>query len=148
MLEAKAKEIVSIVNSAYGKLKAVGANEAKHKDSPNKWSKVEILGHLIDSASNNHQRFVRVQQTDKLVSPPYQQNEWVSSQYYNNCNWSELIEFWRLYNFHLSHIIKHFPMDKLETPCIIGNNDAKSLYVILDEYISHLNHHLSQIVEL
>ena len=64
------------------------------------WTKKEILGHLIDSAAINHQRFVRAQFTDDLVFDGYVQDDWVKVQDYQNRDWRELVELWHGYNRH------------------------------------------------
>src|SRR2546421_5895318 len=74
-----------------------------------KWSPKEIIGHLIDSASNNHQRFVRAQFTDDLVFPGYEQERWVRAQAYNEEPWPLLVGLWKHFNLHLAHVMKHSP---------------------------------------
>ncbi len=86
-------------------------DSAKHNND--EWSRREILGHLIDSATNNHQRFVRAQFKDDLVFPGYEQEQWVSSQKYNDEPWPDLIELWRAYNLHLLHVVSVHPRKRL-----------------------------------
>src|SRR6478609_7364599 len=71
------------------------------KPAPEKWSKKEILGHLIDSATNNHQRFIRIQFEDNPVIG-YDQNKWVEYSRYQQMSTTELIRFWQTYNQHLA----------------------------------------------
>src|SRR4051812_26490037 len=73
--------------------------------SPNKWSAKQMIGHLIDSAANNHQRFVRAQFMNDLVFPGYDQDAWVEVQKYNDEAWSNLVNLWASYNLHLAHLI-------------------------------------------
>jgi hypothetical protein len=68
--------------------------------APGKWSTKEVVGHLIDSAANNHQRFVRAQWTDDLLCPTYAQDEWVRTQRYQEAPWPDLVELFRTYNRH------------------------------------------------
>jgi hypothetical protein len=140
-----ADELSQIVQSAAERLRAISAAEAGHKPSDDKWSKKEVIGHLIDSAANNHQRFVRAQQASELVSPAYDQEKWVSMQDYNGTSWSDLKELWRLYNLHLAHVIRRIPAEKLQVKCTIGSKDPVTLGSVIDSYLTHLKHHLDKI---
>src|ERR1035438_2488943 len=97
------------------------------KPAPNRWSKKEILGHLIDSAANNHQRFVRAQLAANLELPGYEQERWVAAQSYATESWPDLVTLWLFYNRHLLHIIGAMPEASLATACAIGGNAAVPL---------------------
>src|SRR5438105_3736271 len=99
-----AYRLEKILNETPKKLLSYPEEQASVKASPAKWSKKEIIGHLIDSASNNHQRFVRMQIENNLSLPQYRQNEWVNAQQYNSRNWIDLVKFWLIYNTHILHI--------------------------------------------
>ena len=118
------------------------------KPEPTKWSIQEILGHLIDSAANNHQRFVRAQNGGVLVFPKYEQDDWVSVQQYNERSWLELVELWRLYNRHLAHVIAGIAENKLSIECRIGPSEPVSLQYLVEDYLVHMKHHLKQIEKL
>lgn len=117
---------------------------ARWKLSPEKWSAIELMGHLIDSAANNHQRFVRAQQGD-YTGPAYDQEFWVSSQGYQNAPWPELVELWRLYNRHLARVIERVLPESLDTECRVGHYAPATLGFIIEDYLAHLQHHLRQI---
>jgi hypothetical protein len=119
--------------------------EFSFKPSPEKWSKKEILGHLIDSAANNHQRFIRVQ-FEELPTIRYNQNEWNALSHYNEKNSTELIQFWILYNQHLVHIIQQMPDENLKRMCNSGEPGPVNLEWLVDDYVKHMEHHLRQIV--
>jgi hypothetical protein len=140
-----ADQLSEIIHSASEKLRSIGLAEAGYKPSETKWSKKEVIGHLIDSAANNHQRFVRAQQVAELVSPAYDQEQWVRIQDYNASAWSELIDLWRLYNVHLAHVIRRIPAEKLQVKCTIGNNAPVTLGEIIEQYLDHMKHHLDKI---
>jgi hypothetical protein len=140
-----ADELSQIVQSAAERLRAISAAEAGFKPSDDKWSKKEVIGHLIDSAANNHQRFVRAQQATELVSPAYDQEKWVSLQDYNSTSWPDLKELWRLYNLHLVHVIRRIPAEKLQVKCTIGDKGPVTLGSVIDSYLTHLKHHLDKI---
>ena len=140
-----ADELIQIVQSAAERLRSISAAEAGHKATEAKWSKKEVIGHLIDSAANNHQRFVRAQQASELVSPAYDQEKWVSMQDYNSASWPDLKELWRLYNLHLAHVIRRIPAEKMQIKCTIGGKNPITLGSVMDQYLAHLKHHLDKI---
>jgi hypothetical protein len=131
--------------SRFGSLEEASASK---KPQPDKWSKKEILGHLIDSASNNHQRFVRVQHLKSLNIPGYEQQEWVKIQQYNSREWKELLSFWRLYNLHLAHIIGNMDEASLQDSITIGANEPTTIGHIALDYVGHIQHHLLQIEQM
>ena len=114
--------------------------------APEKWSKKQILGHLIDSASNNHQRFVRAQQDSPLHFPAYAQELWVSAQNYEAESWQSLVECWAACNRHLLHVMRHIPAEKLGNICVIGDDKPVTLEFLAKDYLRHLEHHLAQII--
>lgn len=137
-------ELRSAVDAAAEQLNAVPEDAARLRPAPGKWSKQEIIGHLIDSAANNHQRFVRAQEGSELVFPKYEQDHWVSAQRYNEAPWSELVALWRLYNHHLARVIETIPKDRLKVLCFIGPYEPVTLGFVVEDYLAHLKHHLRQ----
>jgi DinB family protein len=113
--------------------------------SNGKWSKKEILGHLIDSAANNHQRFVRLQFETGLALPGYQQSNWVNAQRYRERKWADLVELWVVYNRHLAHVIEHVDRNALQN---VWNSPGGpvDLEFLMRDYVTHLNHHLQQLL--
>ena len=101
-------ELREAVASATPRLLALSEAEAGRHPSPGKWSPKEVIGHLIDSASNNHQRFVRAGFTE-MVFPGYQQEEWVRAQRYASAPWTELVGLWSSFNLHLARVIEATP---------------------------------------
>jgi hypothetical protein len=118
---------------------------ASQKPNPDKWSRKEILGHLLDSASNNHQRFVRAQYTNETNFISYDQNECVRIQKYNSRSWKELLDFWKSYNLHLAHIIENMPIDCLDMSGAMGSYGQVTIGYIVVDYLGHVQHHLRQI---
>jgi hypothetical protein len=110
-----------------------------------KWGKKEILGHLIDSAANNHQRFVRAQLVGAFVGPGYDQEAWVPLHRYRDRPWLELVDLWVALNRHLAVVIEGVPAEKRETPCTIGDHEPLSLEWWMRDYLRHLRHHLAQL---
>jgi hypothetical protein len=120
--------------------------QAEAPRGPGRWSRKQILGHLIDSAANNHQRFVRMQLQGGLDLPTYDQERWVAVQHYQRRAWSDLIELWTLYNRHLLHIVRQVPAEALAARGTMGGQDVTLEFIIVD-YLDHLKHHLAQIAE-
>lgn len=128
-------------------LRQMTDDAASLKLRPEKWSPKEILGHLIDSASNNQHKFVRTMQAEAHTDfVGYQQNFWVEAQQYNAANWSELVDLWYRYNRHLAHVIEKAPAEKLDNTISIDGSGPYTLRFILSDYGEHLKHHLKQIL--
>ena len=149
--------LLNAIETAYSKLLIISEEESCKKDKPEKWSYKEVLGHLIDSASNNHQRFVRAQFKNDLVFIGYQQDDWINVQHYQAAPWPSLLKLWYEFNLHLSRIIAVIPEDTLLLKRTLHNLDeiawqpvAKSepvtLTYFINDYIGHMQHHLKQII--
>ena len=133
------------LDAARTPLLAISEDAAGKRADPEKWSRKEILGHLIDSASNNHQRFVRLQSEELLVMPSYQQNHWVRSQNYQGRAWRDLVELWLVYNRHLAHVIRN--ADAKAAGHIWRAPGAEyTLEFLIEDYLRHLRHHVAQIL--
>jgi len=143
-MEKISEQLIDLVEETSRKLNRISIEAWNHRSSPVKWSKKEILGHLIDSAANNHQRFIRAQyeQNSKIT---YDQNKWVSTQDYQGSEIDDLINLWKSYNKHLAHIISIFPQDKYNNHCDIGKDQPVTIEWIIHDYIRHLKHHLDQL---
>ena len=135
-----------ILRTTPARLVDLADDAVTHKPAPNRWSKKEILGHLIDSAANNHQRFVRAQAVARLEFPEYRQEFWVAAQAYATESWPDLVNLWLLFNRHLLHVVKAMPPDALPHQVVIGGNRAVSLEWLVTDYLRHLDHHLTQLL--
>lgn len=110
------------------------------------WTRKEILGHLIDSASNNHQRFIRIQDGENPFNIiQYSQDNWVKRNNYANQSSDTVINLWYYYNTHLAHVIRNIPEHVFDTKCILKENSEINFEFIVSDYIRHLDHHLEQI---
>lgn len=139
------KKLWETVEATAEKLLRFSEEEAGEKKLPSKWSKKEILGHLIDSALNNYSRFVRAQHAEYVELPGYNQNFWVDVRGYQRTDWKEIINIWRIQNLHIVRILPLIPARALQHICVIGPNAPVSLQYIAEDYLRHLNHHLAQI---
>ncbi len=144
-MKALIQEFTATIKTASEQLAKITEVQSEQCPAPGKWSPKQIIGHLIDSASNNHQRFVRVQFQDGLAMPRYEQEQWVASQNYQNEAWSELLAFWKSYNQHLIHVIKNITEDKLNHTVRVGDNEPVTLRFLIEDYVAHMRNHLVQI---
>jgi hypothetical protein len=118
--------------------------EAAEPQGPGRWSKKEVVGHLIDSASNNHQRFIRGQLQPGQDFPKYEQEGWVRVQQYGAAPWAELIELWRAFNAHLVRVGECMSGVARGSTCCVGGGEAMTLAALFEDYVAHLEHHLTQ----
>lgn len=139
-------EFKKILAESLPRLLTISENESSAQPASGKWSKKEILGHLIDSASNNHQRFVRAQLSNEVRLPDYEQETWVKVQGYQTETWESLVQLWGSYNTHLLHLLSIVPEEKLHNRCFIGEKEPVTLEFLIRDYIRHLKHHLAQIL--
>jgi len=113
---------------------------------PGKWQRRQVLGHLIDSASNNHQRFVRALIQDSYEGPAYDQEGCVRVERFDTAPIEVLIALFCSYNRLLSHIVANFPPEKLATRCRVGSYPEVTLEALAIDYVAHLEHHLAQML--
>ena len=150
-------ELLQIVDAATPKLLALGDEDSARRPAPGKWSPREIVGHLIDSASNNHQRFVRAVWQDDLVFTGYAQDEWVAAQQYQQASWPELVALWGHFNRHLARVMTVVPADIRNRRHRRHNlhqlawqpvpeNEPATLDYFMQDYVRHLEHHVRQIL--
>jgi hypothetical protein len=135
-------------------LLALDAAATTRRPAPGKWSPREIIGHLVDSASNNHQRFVRMRERDDLVVEGYEQDAWVAAQHYQDAPWTELVLLWMTYNRHLARLMAATPAvdrDRVRRPHNlhlrafrpVPADRAVTLDYFMNDYVDHLEHHLN-----
>jgi hypothetical protein len=151
-----AADLRTTVTRAAAALRAIPAERAQTRPAPGKWSAREIIGHLIDSASNNHQRFVRAQFRDDLRFDGYAQDDWVRSQDYQHESWPALVMLWESFNLHIARFMECCPADVRTRPRVDHNLDViaweelpreetATLDYFMRDYVNHLKHHLRQI---
>lgn len=153
---AIAEDLRSTVERATPRLLTMPADIAARPLAPGKWSPIEVIGHLIDSASINHQRFVRALGSPDLRFEGYAQDAWVSAQAYRSASWTTVVELWQAFNVHLAHVIENTPPNerlRLRDDHNLHEigweaapaGEAITLEYLMQDYVSHLKHHLRQI---
>lgn len=146
------------IDSASARLQQITETQSEQPRAEDHWSAKQIIGHLIDSATNNHARFVLAQMKDDLVFPGYDQDRWVQVQNYQQASWSQLVDLWRAYNFHLLHVMTSAPKEKLQNLCAqhslqtiafetVATAEPVTLQYLMKDYVVHLKHHLKQILD-
>lgn len=126
------------------------------RPSATAWSIKEIIGHLIDSAAHNHQRFVRAELQADLVFPGYDQDDWVRAQAYHSAPWGPLLTLWQSYNLHLARVMATMPASIRERRRETHNfhqigfrsfsaDRPVTLDDLMEDYVLHLEHHLAQV---
>lgn len=145
------------VERAAPRLEALSDEESARPLAKGKWSPREIIGHLIDSASNNHQRFVRAQFQEDLIFPGYAQEDWVRVQAYNDAPWKELVTLWRSYNLQLARVMAAVPEETRTREHtrhnlhsigwqVVPAAEPATLDYLMSDYVGHLENHLRQIL--
>ncbi len=117
--------------------------DVSQRPMPLKWSKKEILGHLCDSAINNLERFIKIQyELQPFFLTPYNQDQWVDIQDYQDISIEEIINLWCNLNKKIIKVIVKIPTKKLMYLCDIGNNQLMTLEWLIKDYLEHMEHHL------
>ena len=153
---AYAAELRRLVTDYAARLSKLPQSITHRRPAPGKWSIAEIIGHLVDSASNNHQRFIRGRWQDSLVFTGYEQDEWVAAQGYQDANWIELVELWKGYNHHIARVMELMPAaarNKAYSRHNLGEVAFRPISTeipatldwFMQDYVEHLKHHLRQI---
>ncbi|OEH92409.1 metal-dependent hydrolase [Bacillus solimangrovi] len=118
--------------------------EVSERTNPNKWSKKEIIGHLCDSAMNNLERFIKIQYEEQpFIITPYNQEQWVLLQDYENSSIEEVLNLWCSLNKQIIRVIEKIPSEKRSYLCDIGNKQIRTFEWLIEDYLEHMEHHLN-----
>ena len=128
-----------------GRLQRLSEDTVATKPTSSNWSPKEELGHLLDSAANNHQRIVRAQLEDNPAMPGYQQNRWVAMHAYQRRDWEELIEIWRALNRQLLAAAEAVPDSAWSRSLTVAGSEPLTLQFVFEDYVAHMLHHLEHI---
>ena len=140
-------ELSKIASDFSSKIDKISEELFSAKPSPEKWSKKEVLGHLIDSASNNLRRFIcgQYEPSPKIV---YQQDFWVMANNYQNVPKENVIQLWKLLNEQICEVLRSMPLENAGLSCDTGKDNVqlRSIQWLAEDYVKHLKHHLNQII--
>jgi len=141
------KELRIIIADYSARMRAIAKDEFIDKPYPNKWSKIEILGHLVDSAQNNIRRFI-VSQYETSPFIIYNQDKWVAIADYQHASVNDMIDLWTLLNKQICNILDNTPPDAAKRTCETNNGNLYTIEWLAEDYIKHLLHHLHQLLQL
>ncbi len=145
MIVSMKNNLADIIQQATPKLLFLSEEKASQPRAIGKWSPKEILGHLIDSACNNHRRMIKMQIKSGLQFDGYEQDDWVRLQQYQQRPWADIVTLWQAYNLHLAQVIQHISLESLGNTALFGEQ-VVTLEFLANDYIAHLEHHLAQIL--
>lgn len=145
MMQTIARDLEALVQLHTPALKKIPGETLLHKPLPGKWSKQEIMGHLVDSAQSNIRRFV-VAQYDENPTIVYNQDKWVAAANYQHQPSQPIIELWHLLNIHLCHILQNMTEGTAQRLCT--TSVPHTLEWLAADYVKHLRHHLHQVLDL
>jgi hypothetical protein len=138
------RELQVIVDDFAPKITAIADSEFTAKPLAGKWSKKEVIGHLIDSAQNNLRRFICGQYESEPPKIVYQQDFWVASNQYQNMEKEDVIQLWKLMNIRICAVLQSMPPSNYDKQCDTGT--LRTLKWLAEDYIKHLKHHLNQVI--
>jgi hypothetical protein len=138
-----------LITDSSSRLQAVDERTFQAKPAPDKWSKKEIIGHLIDSAQNNLRRFITAQYEEKPPHIIYDQDHWVAANGYDEVAAADLILLWKLLNERIASVLDRLPHGGGDKLCNTGKNsdDFRTLKFLANDYVGHARHHLSQVID-
>ncbi|WP_298516357.1 DinB family protein [uncultured Kordia sp.] len=141
-------KLQQLLNKGTTYFKQTPESELSRKVSVDKWSKKEILGHLIDSGINNLQRFTEIQFVEKPYRiRTYHQNELVQANDYQNAETKEIVDFWNALNHRILNVMKQQTEETLNYVIELDTDNSCDLRFLMTDYVEHMEHHLKQILK-
>ncbi|MBB6674876.1 DinB family protein [Cohnella nanjingensis] len=149
MIADTLSELETLLQTVPERFSRLTPEAAARPRAPGKWSRLQILGHLCDSAVNNLTRFVHgaAPSQEPLAIRPYDQNAWVAAQRYDDAPVDEVLALWLALNRSVVRVAKGLPADRLAHRCRLANGTVVTLEWLVTDYLDHLNHHLRQIFD-
>jgi len=141
-----ALEFRSTLNALGAELSALPSKLADKPWREGGWTRRQIVGHLLDSATNNRQRFVRASIDGSYVGPGYQQEPWVAAHGYAEQNWETLVRWWLVEHEILVAVVDHIPEERLEAPCVLRGEAPVTLRFVIADYLRHQRWHFQQLM--
>jgi hypothetical protein len=141
-------ELLAVVDEFEKKISAIAETEFTAKPLANKWSKKEVLGHLIDSAQNNLRRFIVGQYESTPPNITYEQDFWVNANGYQQMKKDDVISFWKLINQRIAAVLENMPKANYSKTADTGKGkpELHELEWLAADYVKHMKHHLNQII--
>lgn len=146
MIEIALNRLWFLVETIPPLLSEIDEEVLSAKPGPGRWSKKEIIGHLIDSATNNHHRFVRGQ-FENVPLITYNQDQWNNFGYYQHMESALIVSFWAGYNRQLAELISNIPEELLLREVDTGSKSLHTIAWLINDYVKHLEHHLKQVID-
>jgi hypothetical protein len=145
MLTHVAQEFRSRLKAIRGALMTVSPSIADTPWREGGWTRKQILGHLLDSAANNRQRFVRAATEGAYTGPKYAQEAWVAAHGYAEQSWDDLLRWWMAEHEILMAVVDRIPAERFDSLCHVGDDEAVTLRFLIEDYVRHQVHHFEQI---
>jgi hypothetical protein len=144
-MQQTAAELAALIHQYSDRLYGLKEDEVSHKPSPAKWSKKEILGHLIDSAQSNIRRFI-VAQYEEQPFVKYNQDVWVVVSGYQQHDFKSIVDLWKLINLHVVRILSNLSPEMAQRKCL--TNEVHTVEFLAIDYVKHLRYHVHQVLDL
>ncbi len=109
------------------------------------WTRKQVVGHLLDSAANNRQRFVRAATDGHYAGPNYAQDAWVAAHGYSEQTWETLLRWWQTEHEILAAVVDRIPEERMDTECVVGTDAPVSLRFLIEDYVAHQRWHFGQL---
>jgi hypothetical protein len=146
-LQEVARQLGGVLEVVVPRLRELTEEESAEHRYPGSWSRKQVLGHLVDSATNNLHRLVRARIQGELVFPGYEQEKWVTVEAWEERPWGEVVDLFLALNRHLAHLIARLTPEAGAIRCRIGDGEPVTLAFVAEDYVRHLRHHVQQILE-
>jgi hypothetical protein len=109
------------------------------------WTRKQVVGHMVDSAANNRQRFVRASIEGRYAGPKYAQDAWVAAHGYTRQAWETLLRWWEVQHEILASVVDEIAEERLDSGCVVGEDAPVTLRFLIEDYVTHQRWHLAQI---
>ena len=140
-----AREFRAEIERLRGALRALSPALADTPWRVGGWTRKQIVGHLLDSAANNRQRFVRAAIDGQYAGPGYAQDAWVAAHGYGDESWETLLHWWQAEHEILAAVVERIPEERLEAKCVVGDDAPVTLRFLIEDYLNHQRGHFTQL---
>ena len=140
-----AKDFRAEIESVHTALLALSPELAEIPWREGGWTRKQIVGHMLDSAANNRQRFVRASIHGAFAGPDYAQDGWVAAHGYASQSWATLLHWWEVEHEILAAVVDRIPEERFEAICVVGEDAPVTLRFVVEDYFRHQRWHLAQL---